>query len=330
MNFKGRSFLTITDFNKEEIRFLIDYAGRLKLEKKEGVQLPLLKGKNVVLIFEKSLTRMRSSFQVAAFDEGANVTYLSNSHMSKKESIEDSARVFSRIYDAIEYQGYRQNVVEELVKYADIPVWNRLTDPDHPTQVIADFMTIEDCLKKPLDQIQLTYVGNLSNKVMNMLMCGCAIMGMSFKAVGPLQTKIDKDIFYKAMKIAETSGGRIEISHDVNDIRKSDVIYSSAWVNPNEPDKIDPAQINALLPFKITEKLLRDTDNQECLFMHCLPSYHNFDSFFAKDIKERLGLDICEVENSVFCSEKSAVFDEVENRTHSIRALMSVTLGEQV
>jgi len=225
MDLKGRNFLTLLDFNKEEIRYLLDLAHQLKAKKKSSVQGEELKGKNIVLIFDKASTRTRCSFEVAAADEGAHVTFLSNSHMNKKETIEDTAKVFGRMYDAIEYQGYGQEIVEELAKYSGVPVWNGLTDTDHPTQVLADFLTMEEHIDKPLEEMQLTFVGDLSDNVMYALMYGCAIMGMHFKAVGPEETVCDPKVLEVSRRLADESGAVIEISHDPEDVKGSDVIY---------------------------------------------------------------------------------------------------------
>lgn len=327
MDLKGRNFLTLLDFNKEEIRYMLDLAHELKAKKKSGVLGEELKGKNIVLIFDKSSTRTRCSFEVAAADEGAHVTYLSNSHMNKKETIEDTAKVFGRMYDAIEYRGYGQDIVEDLARYSGVPVWNGLTDTDHPTQVLADFLTMEEHIDKPMEEMCLTFVGDLSDNVMYALMYGCAIMGMHFKAVGPEETVCDENVLKISRKLAEESGAVIEISHDPEDVKGADVIYGDVWVSMGESEDLYPARVKALSPYKITRKMMEDTGNDKCLFMHCLPAYHNFDTVVAKDMRDRLGLDIREVEDEVFRSENSVVFDEAENRMHTIKAVMVATLG---
>ncbi|MBQ9157290.1 MAG: ornithine carbamoyltransferase [Eubacterium sp.] len=328
MDLKGRSFLTLTDFTKEEIRYLLDLAHELKAKKKQGITTNSLKGKNILLIFEKSSTRTRSSFEVAAFDEGANVTYLTNSHLNKKETLEDSARVFGRFYDAIEYRGFGQDIVYKLAEYAEIPVWNGLTDTDHPTQVLSDFITMEEHIDKPLEEMKLTFVGDLSDNVMYALMYGCAIMGMVFKAIGPEETVCDPEVLKKAQELARISGASVSISHEVDDVRDSDVIYGDIWVSMGEPEELYPKRVAALAPYKITEKMMETTGNDKCLFMHCLPAYHDFETEVARDMRDRLGLDIREVEDSVFRSANSVVFDEAENRMHTIKAVMVATLGE--
>lgn len=327
MDLKGRNFLTLLDFNKEEIRYMLDLAHELKQKKKDGILGEELKGKNIVLIFDKSSTRTRCSFEVAASDEGAHVTYLSNSHMNKKESIEDTAKVFGRMYDAIEYRGFGQDIVEDLAKYSGVPVWNGLTDTDHPTQVLADFMTMEEHIDKPLEEMNLTFVGDLSDNVMYALMYGSAIMGLNFKAVGPEETVCDEKVLEVSRTLARESGATITISHDPEDVKGSDVIYTDIWVSMGESEDLYPVRVNALTPFKITQKMMKDTGNEKCLFMHCLPAYHDFETSVARDMRDRLGLDIREVEDEVFRSENSVVFDEAENRMHTIKAVMVATLG---
>ena len=327
MNLKGRSFLTLLDFNKDEIRYMLDLAHELKAKKKKGIQGEELKGKNIVLVFDKSSTRTRCSFEVAAMDEGAHVTYLTNSHMNKKESIEDTAKVFGRMYDAIEYRGFGQDIVEDLQKYSGVPVWNGLTDVDNPTQVLADFMTMEEHIDKKLDEMKLTFVGDLSDNVMYALMYGSAIMGVDFKAVGPKETVCDPKVLEVSQELAKKSGATITISHDPEDVKGSDVIYTDIWVSMGESEDLYPVRVNALSPYKVTTKMMKDTGNDKCLFMHCLPAYHDFETSVARDMRDRLGLDIREVEDEVFRSENSVVFDEAENRMHSIKAVMVATLG---
>ena len=327
MNLKGRSFLTLLDFNKDEIRYMLDLAHELKAKKKKGIQGEELKGKNIVLVFDKSSTRTRCSFEVAAMDEGAHVTYLTNSHMNKKESIEDTAKVFGRMYDAIEYRGFGQDIVEDLQKYSGVTVWNGLTDEDHPTQVLADFMTMEEHIDKKLDEMKLTFVGDLSDNVMYALMYGSAIMGVDFKAVGPKETVCDPKVLEVSQELAKKSGATITISHDPEDVKGSDVIYTDIWVSMGESEDLYPVRVNALSPYKVTTKMMKDTGNDKCLFMHCLPAYHDFETSVARDMRDRLGLDIREVEDEVFRSENSVVFDEAENRMHSIKAVMVATLG---
>ena len=247
--------------------------------------------------------------------------------MNKKESIEDTAKVFGRMYDAIEYRGFGQDIVEDLAKYSGVPVWNGLTDVDHPTQVLADFLTMEEHIDKPLEEMNLTFVGDLSDNVMYALMYGSAIMGLNFKAVGPEETVCDPQVLAVSEELAKKSGATITISHDPEDVKGSDVIYTDIWVSMGEPEELYPIRVKALSPFKITQKMMKDTGNDKCLFMHCLPAYHDFETAVAKDMRDRLGLDIREVEDEVFRSENSVVFDEAENRMHTIKAVMVATLG---
>lgn len=329
MNLKNRSFLTLTDFSKEEIRYLLDLSHSLKAKKKAGEMGESLKGKNIVLLFDKTSTRTRCAFEVAALDEGAHVTFLTNSQMNKKESLEDSAKVLGRMYDAIEYRGFAQTTVEDLAKYSTVPVWNGLTDVDHPTQVLADFMTIEEHIQKPLEEVTFTFVGDLSDNVMYALLYGAAIMGMNFKAIGPKETKVDPEVLKKAQALATKSGAKITISDDIKEVEGSDVIYTDIWVSMGEDEGLYPVRTAILTPYRVTTKLMQATKNEHCIFMHCLPSYHDFETEVAKDMRDRLGIDIREVEDEVFRSKQSVVFDEAENRMHTIKAVMVATLGNE-
>ena len=329
MNFEGKSFLKLLDFTPEEISALIDLAANLKAKKKAGELVDVLKGKNIAIIFEKTSTRTRCSFEVAAHDLGMGVTYLdpTGSQIGKKESIPDTARVLGRMFDGIEYRGFGQELVEKLAEHAGVPVWNGLTDVDHPTQVLADFMTMEEHIDKKLDEMKLTFVGDLSDNVMYALMYGSAIMGVDFKAVGPKETVCDPKVLEVSQELAKKSGATITISHDPEDVKGSDVIYTDIWVSMGESEDLYPVRVNALSPYKVTTKMMKDTGNDKCLFMHCLPAYHDFETSVARDMRDRLGLDIREVEDEVFRSENSVVFDEAENRMHSIKAVMVATLG---
>ena len=329
MNLKGRNFLTLKDFTPEEITYMIDLAAELKAKKKAGELHEYYKGKNIALIFEKTSTRTRCAFEVAAHDLGMGSTYLdpTGSQIGKKESIADTARVLGRMYEGIEYRGFGQDIVEDLQKYSGVPVWNGLTDVDHPTQVLADFMTMEEHIDKKLDEMKLTFVGDLSDNVMYALMYGSAIMGVDFKAVGPKETVCDPKVLEVSQELAKKSGATITISHDPEDVKGSDVIYTDIWVSMGESEDLYPVRVNALSPYKVTTKMMKDTGNDKCLFMHCLPAYHDFETSVARDMRDRLGLDIREVEDEVFRSENSVVFDEAENRMHSIKAVMVATLG---
>ncbi len=329
MDLKGRNFLTLKDFTPEEITYLLDLSAELKEKKKKGIPVDKYRGMNVALIFEKTSTRTRCSFEVAAHDMGMGTTYLdpSGSQIGKKESIEDTARVLGRMFDGIEYRGFGQDIVEDLQKYSGVPVWNGLTDVDHPTQVLADFLTMEEHIDKKLDEMKLTFVGDLSDNVMYALMYGSAIMGVDFKAVGPEETVCDPKVLEVSQELAKKSGATITISHDPEDVKGSDVIYTDIWVSMGESEELYPVRVKALSPYKVTTKMMKDTGNDKCLFMHCLPSYHDFETSVAKDMRDRLGLDIREVEDEVFRSENSVVFDEAENRMHTIKAVMVATLG---
>ncbi|MFR5266313.1 ornithine carbamoyltransferase [Clostridium sp.] len=325
MSLKGRSFLTLMDFNKEEIRYLLDLAHELKEKKKRGTLGRSLEGKNIVLLFDKTSTRTRCAFEVAALDEGAHVTYLTNSQMGKKESIEDTAKVLGRMYDGIEYRGFSQELVENLAKYSGVPVWNGLTDIDHPTQVLADFMTIEEKLKKPLEEVKFVFVGDIRNNMSYALMYGAAKMGMEFVALGPKKLTLDNDILERAKEECNKSGGKIIITDDIESVKGADVIYTDVWVSMGEEEKI-LERVELLKDYKITDEILRKTENKDVLFMHCLPAFHDFTTETAKNARDNLNIDIREVEDAVFRSRNSVVFDEAENRMHSIKAIMVATL----
>ena len=327
MSLKGRSFLTLMDFNKEEIRYLLDLAHKLKEKKKKGTLGRSLEGKNIVLLFDKTSTRTRCAFEVAALDEGAHVTYLTNSQMGKKESIEDTAKVLGKMYDGIEYRGFSQELLEDLAKYSGVPVWNGLTDIDHPTQVLADFMTIEEKLKKPLEEVKFVFVGDIRNNMSYALMYGAAKMGMEFVALGPKELTIDNNVLKQVKEECDKSGGKVIITNDIESIRGADVIYTDVWVSMGEEDKI-LERVELLKDYKVTEEMLRKTENKDTLFMHCLPSFHDFATETAKNARDNLNIDIREVEDTVFRGRNSVVFDEAGNRMHSIKAIMVATLKD--
>lgn len=329
MNLKGRNFLTLCDYSQEEIRYLLDLAKQLKKDKKEGTIQKHLNGKNVVLIFDKTSTRTRCSFEVACFDEGAHVTFLNNSQFGKKESIEDTAKVLGRMYDGIEYRGFEQKTVELLAKHSGIPVWNGLTDVDHPTQTLADFLTIEEHLKKPLNQIKFVFSGDIRNNVCYGLMYGAVKMGMHFVCMGPEELKIDEEVWAYCQQEAKKSGAILEVCHDVQEaVKDADVIYTDIWVSMGEDESLYKPRVQMLSPYKVTQKMMEMTKNPDCLFMHCLPSFHDFETKVAKEKMETLGVDIREVEDEVFRSKNSVVFDEAENRMHTIKAVMVATIGD--
>ena len=329
VNLKGRSFLTLMDFTPEEIRYMLDLAHDLKAKKRAGILGETLKGKNVVLLFEKTSTRTRCAFETGALEEGAHVTFLDNksSQMGKKESLEDTAKVLGRFYDGIEYRGYDQKVVEDLAKYAGVPVWNGLTDVDHPTQILADLLTIEEHVAKPLRDCKVVFVGDVRNNMAYAWMYGCAKMGMHFVAYGPqeLCDQVDADVVARAKAVAEETGAVIEVRSDVEAIKGADVLYTDIWASMGEEDQI-PERVRMLTPYRVDEAMIEATENDNVIFMHCLPSFHDFETTMAQSQKE-LGYDIREVTDEVFRSRHSKVFDEAENRMHTIKAVMVATIG---
>lgn len=326
VNLKGRSFLTLMDFTPTEIRYLLDLSHDLKAKKRAGIFNYMLKGKNIVLLFEKTSTRTRCAFEVAALEEGAHVTYLdqNSSQMGKKESLEDTAKVLGRFYDGIEYRGFKQSVVEDLAKYSGVPVWNGLTDVDHPTQILADMMTIEEHVAKPLNKVKIVFAGDTRNNMAYAWMYGCAKMGMHFVALGPEELSPNQEIVNKVNEVAKETGATIEIAHDIEAVKGADVIYTDVWASMGEEDQI-PERVKLLTPYKVTMEMLNKTGNPDVIFMHCLPSFHDFETKLAKEMKEK-GFDIREVTDEVFRSRHSVVFDEAENRMHTIKAVMVATL----
>ena len=326
---RGKSFLTLMDFTPEEIRYFLDLAHSRKADKKKDILHDSLRGKNIVLLFEKTSTRTRSSFEVACHDEGGHVTYLESgsSQVGKKESIEDSAKVLGRLYDGIEFRGFKQSTVEALAEFSGVPVWNGLTDVDHPTQILADMMTIEEHLDKPLEDVKVVFNGDIRNNMAYAWMIGCAKMGMHFVAYGPeeLAASMDQDVLTKTQALAKETGAVIEVSSDPACLEGADVLYSDIWASMGEEAEI-PERVRMLSPYKITMETIRRTGNPNVLFMHCLPSFHDFETKMAKEQME-LGYDIREVTDDVFRSKYSVVFDEAENRMHSIKAVLVATLG---
>lgn len=329
VNLKGRSFLSLRDFTPQEIRYLLDLGHDLKRKRRCGIHAPALRGKHIVLLFEKTSTRTRCAFEVAATQEGAHVTYLdaASSQMGKKESLEDTARVLGRFFDGIEYRGYDQAVVEDLARWSGVPVWNGLTDVDHPTQILADLMTIEEHCQKPLREVKVAFPGDVRNNMCYAWMLGAAKLGMHFAAIGPesLCREIDPAIRDAAMAEARKNGGCIQISHDLADVKDADVIYGDIWASMGEEDKM-PERAKLLSPYRVDKALLSKTGNPEVLYLHCLPSFHDFETRIARDWQER-GIDIREVTDEVFRGPHSVVFDEAENRLHSIKAVLTATLA---
>lgn len=317
------------DFTPEEIRYMIDLARDLKAKKRAGIRTEVLKGKNIVLLFEKTSTRTRCSFEVACHDEGANVTFLDSksSQMGKKESLEDSAKVLGRFFDGIEYRGYEQSVVEDLARFSGVPVWNGLTDVDHPTQILADMLTIEEHVNKPLSKVKVVFCGDIRNNMSYAWMYGCVKMGMHYVAYGPdtLAAELDSEILEKVNAVAEETGAVIEVSSDPKCLEGADVIYTDIWASMGEEAEI-PERVKLLTPYKVTMEMLEQTGNPDVIFLHCLPSFHDFETDMAREQKE-LGYDIREVTDEVFRSRHSKVFDEAENRMHTIKAVIVATIG---
>jgi len=330
-NLRNRSFLTLLDYTPKEMGFLLQLAEDLKKAKYAGTEQQKLKGKNIALIFEKNSTRTRCAFEVGAYDQGAHVTYLgpSGTQMGKKESAKDTARVLGGMFDGIEYRGFSQRTVETLAEYSGVPVWNGLTDEDHPTQVLADFLTAKEILKKPYDQIHFTYVGDGRNNVANALMIGAAIMGMTYHLVCPKELNPTPELLAKVDAIAEQTGATIFITDDVDEgVKGSDVLYTDVWVSMGEPDDVWTERNQLLSPYRITAEMMAKTGNPNCIFEHCLPSFHDTATKVGKEIEEKFGLTEMEVTDEVFESDASVVFQEAENRMHTIKAVMVATLGE--
>ena len=330
-NLRNRHFLTLMDFTPQEINYLLELSMELKKAKYAGTEQPRLKGKNIALIFEKDSTRTRCAFEVAALDQGAHVTYLgpTGSQMGKKESIADTARVLGRMYDGIEYRGYGQEIVEELAKYAGVPVWNGLTDQDHPTQVLADFLTAMEHLKKPLNEMTFVYAGDGRNNVANALMIGGAKTGMDFRIVSPKELFPDAKLLKKCKDVAKETGATITITDDIaKGVKGADVIYTDVWVSMGEPDSVWASRIKQLKPYQVNAAMMKKTGKKNTLFMHCLPSFHDLKTTIGKQIYEKFKLTDMEVTDEVFESPNSVVFDEAENRMHTIKAVMVATLGD--
>ncbi|MGM0432391.1 MAG: ornithine carbamoyltransferase [Spirochaetota bacterium] len=327
INLQGRSCLSLRDFTVEEIRFLLDLSHDLKRKKRAGIRGNLLDGKNIVLLFEKASTRTRCAFETAVFDEGGHTTFLTNSQMGKKESIEDTAKVLGRYYDGIEFRGYKQETVEALATWAGVPVWNGLTDEYHPTQVLADFMTAEEHLHKPLSKMKMAYVGDGRNNVATSLMLAATKMGMSFSVVSP------KDLYPKQAHVeeaslnAEASGAQLLITDQIDEgVQGADILYTDVWVSMGEDDQF-AKRIELLKPYQVNMEMLRKTGNEYVIFEHCLPSFHDLETSIAQQVYQQWGLEEMEVTDEVFRSRHSVVFDEAENRVHTIKALMCATAG---
>ena len=326
----NRHFLKLLDFSPEEITFLLDLASVLKKAKYDGTEQPRLKGKNIALIFEKASTRTRCAFEVAALDQGAHVSYLgpSGSQIGQKESMKDTARVLGRMYDGIEYRGYGQDIVEELAKHAGVPVWNGLTNEFHPTQILADFMTMLEHSDKPLNKISFCYLGDAHNNMGNSLMVGAAKMGMDFRAAAPKACQPAEELVATCRTIAKETGAKITITENVDEAVKGvDFLYTDVWVSMGEPDSVWEERIKLLKPYQVNMEVVKKSGNPKVKFLHCLPAFHNRKTKVGEEIFQKFGLDGMEVTEEVFESDRSIVFDEAENRLHTIKAVMVATIS---
>ncbi|MBQ7307478.1 MAG: ornithine carbamoyltransferase [Clostridia bacterium] len=329
MNLYKRNFLTLLDYTPEEINYLIDLSIDLKKKKKEGVDTRHLTGKNIVLLFEKDSTRTRCSFEIAAYDLGMNVTYLgpTGSQMGKKESIKDTARVLGRMFDGIEYRGFKQESVEILAEYSGVPVWNGLTEKYHPTQILADLMTIKEH-KGKLKGIKMAYFGDARYNMGNSLMIGAAKLGLDFCAVAPKELWPEAELVKKCEEFAKQSGGSVTLTENVDEgIKGADVVVTDVWVSMGEPDSVWVERINMLMPYQVNKELMKKA-KEDAIFLHCLPSFHNLETKVGMEVYEKYGLNGIEVTEDVFESEQSVVFDEAENRLHTIKAVLLATMME--
>jgi ornithine carbamoyltransferase len=330
-NLRNRSFLKLLDFTPEEIKFLLDLSFDLKKAKYSGTEQPRLTGKNIALIFEKTSTRTRCAFEVAAHDQGAHVTFLDpvSSQIGHKESVKDSARVLGRMFDGIEYRGHGQKIVEELAEYSGVPVWNGLTNEYHPTQVLADLMTMIEHCDKPLSQMKFCYLGDARNNMGNSLMVGCAKMGIDFRAAAPAACQPAADLVQICRDIAGKTGAKITITEDIAvAVKDADFLYTDVWVSMGEPASVWEERIKLLKPYQINSKVMNLTGNPKVKFLHCLPAFHNRDTKVGEETFQKFGLDSMEVTEEVFESAASIVFDQAENRVHTIKAVMVATLGK--
>lgn len=329
-NLRNRNFLKLLDFSPKEIKFLLELSADLKKAKYAGTEQQKLTGKNIALIFEKASTRTRCAFETAAYDQGAHVTYLgpTGSQIGKKESMKDTARVLGRMYDGIQYRGFGQEKVEALGKYAGVPVWNGLTNEYHPTQILADFLTMMEHSDKPLHQVSFAYLGDARNNMGNSLMVGAAKMGMDFRAVAPKQFLPEKALVDQCLDIAKETGARITLTDKVDEgVKGVDFLYTDVWVSMGEPEAAFKERINLMLPYQVNAKMMKKTGNPNVKFLHCLPAFHNRETEIGEDIYQKFGVEAMEVTDEVFESPASIVFDEAENRLHTIKAVMVATLG---
>lgn len=326
-----KNFLKLLDFQASEIEYLLNLASELKWAKKSGTEEPVLTGKNIALIFEKTSTRTRCAFEVAAYDQGAHVTYLgpTGSQIGTKESMKDTARVLGRMYDGIQYRGYGQDLVETLAKYAGVPVWNGLTNEFHPTQILADFLTMREHSDKPLSEIKFAYLGDARNNMGNSLMVGAAKMGMDFRSAAPAKFQPSLKLQNICRDLANQSGATITITENVEEaVMNCDFLYTDVWVSMGESAEVWKERIELLMPYQINAETMKLTGNQNVKFLHCLPAYHNRETKTGEEIFQKFGIEAMEVTDEVFESSASIVFDQAENRMHTIKAVMVATLGQ--
>jgi len=331
-NLRNRSYLKLLDFSNRDLRYILDLARDLKRAKYSGTEVQSLQHKNIALIFEKASTRTRCAFEVAAYDQGANVTYLdpTGSHMGKKESIKDTARVLGRMYHAIEYRGFSQSIAEELAEYAGVPVFNGLTDEFHPTQMAADLMTMREHTQKPWQEISYAYTGDARSNMGNSLMIAGCMMGMDVRIAAPKHLWPHDEFLEPARELEKTYGGQLTLTEDPKEaVKDVDFIHTDVWVSMGEPDDVWQERINLLKPYQVNKALMDASGNPRVKFMHCLPAFHNLETQVGRDIKDKFGLDALEVTEEVFESPAAIQFEQAENRVHSIKALLVATLGDQ-
>ncbi|MDO5734542.1 MAG: ornithine carbamoyltransferase [Eubacteriales bacterium] len=329
VNLKGRNFLSLKDFTPEEIHYLLDLAKDLKAKKRAGIKGDLLAGKNIVLLFEKTSTRTRCAFEVGAMDEGAGVVFLGakDSQMGKKESLEDTAKVLGRMFDGIEFRGFAQETVEILAEHSGVPVWNGLTDLYHPTQILADMMTIQEEVNKPLNEVKLVYAGDARNNMGNSLLIGSAKLGLHFVALAPKELWPDEALVAEMKEVAKETGAKIELSDTVAEaVKDADVIYTDVWVSMGEEDKF-AERIEQLKPYQVNREMFDLSNNPNCIFLHCLPAFHDLETSIGRSVHEEFGISEMEVTDEIFRSKHSKVFVEAENRMHTIKAVMVATIG---
>lgn len=330
LGLQGRSFLKLLDFSAAEINDLVNLAAELKAAKRDGTEVQRLKRKNIALIFEKDSTRTRCAFEVAAFDQGAQVTFIGpqGGHMGAKETVADTARVLGRMYDGIQYRGYGQEIVETLAANAGVPVWNGLTDEFHPTQILADLLTIKEQLNRPWNEVAFCYLGDGRNNMGNSLMVGAAKLGIDFRIAAPASCQPDEALVAQCRELAKESGASIQISNDIDAmVAGADVIYTDVWVSMGEPESVWDERVPLLLPYQVNDALMAKTGKAGTIFLHCLPAFHNAETKVGEAIKQRYSIDAMEVSDSVFEGRQSVVFDQAENRLHTIKAVMVATLS---